>query len=119
MFISVEHYIAIFLPLKGHTYCNVRRSVYAISILVIVMCIVCLPILIICTIGKVEDINLYNALASGSLLEVLYDIFCACLYSIIPSGILFVLNMLILKKIKHSLVSGIIIRSLKMLKQNP
>ena len=51
VFISAERLMAVFLPFKVHIYCTRRNSCYAISIIIIVMCIISLPIVFTCKIG--------------------------------------------------------------------
>ena len=88
VFISVERYIAIFLPLQVHFHCTVRKSVYAISILVIAMCIIDFQLLFTCNITTVEGTNLCYSFDFGSLLETLYCILLASFYSIMTSCII-------------------------------
>ena len=116
VFITVERFIAIFHPFKVHVYCTVRRSITAISLLVIVMCMIIFPLLFSSNISEVGGMTICYPFGSGSLLEILYNVFLACVYSIIPFCIISVLNILI---IKESRGSEIIISNLMMLKQKP
>ena len=63
------------------------------------MCIIDFPILFTSERKTNNTLYMCHTFSSGSLINSIYSVFLACVYSVIPCGVISVLNALILKKI--------------------
>ena len=102
--ISVERYIAVFVPFKVHFYCTKTKTWALILGLTILVCMGLIPIFYVCSVSMINrKIFSCNIDSDNDLNNMISIILLSMICSIIPFTIITILNILIIKKVKLQL----------------
>ena len=97
--ISLDRYIVIYFPLKGHIYCTKKRSCSIVVALFIISCSWLVPMLFISKITLTDQGPSCSLIWNGPP-QMLFLTILLIFYSIVPGLCMVLLNILIIRKLK-------------------
>ena len=98
--ISFERYIAVFYPFKVHIYCTEKRLLVDVIIITILACTSQIPVFFTCSLIFIDQRPRCLSFVGDTWSDIMFVILLLFIYSIVPLGIITVLNVFLIRKIQ-------------------
>ena len=100
--VSIERFVAVYYPLRVHTYCTLKRIYIVILVMVIASCVTSIPYFFSCSVSVTnKGIPACKSIGSNDILNLFNSITSFFLYVVIPFFTITTFNILIVLRIRR------------------